>query len=468
MKVLLCVHGYPDELVGGTELAVASLARALARRGDDVLVVAGSVERSESGEVEAHECSESIDGGGSLRIRRLIRPDLYFDHWQKSRSTRIAEVFRELLREEVPDVIHVHHWIRLTRDLAAIAAGEGIPAVITLHDQWVSCPLAFRVRPRDAETCEKPLSIAGCIPCVSILPPRTPWVPVDMQYMEFARRESDLVRELRLARALVVPTAGHGERLQSFLGAAAEDLHFEAIPPAAPPRMREEAPIALPGDGRPLRLGSWGRHSRLKGTDFLFGALEEFGPEGAVELVLAGEEDPPGLVEELVKRHPRVRVVQHGPFHHEQLESHPVRDVHAMIHAGRAMESFGLVLEEARALRLPAILPDQGAFADRAGETSGALLYSPGDGESLRSLLANLLENPERLAALRALVPVAVREEGIVDSYVRLYERIVAEGAPSGADVPATEWFTERMERFAEEEWDRSLSSSSAEELGFL
>ena len=41
MKVCLVAHGYPPELVGGTEKSVQVLARGLARAGDEVLVVAG-------------------------------------------------------------------------------------------------------------------------------------------------------------------------------------------------------------------------------------------------------------------------------------------------------------------------------------------------------------------------------------------------------------------------------------------
>jgi hypothetical protein len=82
-----------------------------------------------------------------LTIVSVQRPDLFFDHWQKSRSVPVAERFVELLREERPAVLLVHHWIRLTRDLVFLAAREGIPAVVFLHDHWTSCLRVFRVRP---------------------------------------------------------------------------------------------------------------------------------------------------------------------------------------------------------------------------------------------------------------------------------------------------------------------------------
>ncbi len=461
MKVLLCVHGFPPEQIGGTELAAQALARALVRGGHEVVVVAGSIERAAGEDVERRDDEEAFEGG-ALRIHRLARPDLYFDHWQKSRSVRIAAAFRALLREERPDVVHVHHWIRLTRDLVAIAATQGVPAVVSLHDSWISCPLAFRVRPADGAICDRPLAATTCLPCVGPLPPRTPWVPMEMQFMAFAQRESDLLRELRLARAVLVPTIGHGERLRGFLGADAAALELTAVPPAAPPVWQRPEPLPAPGPGETLRLGSWGRLSRLKGIDLLLEALDDSAP---IELVLAGEEDFPGLLEELRRRLPRARVEAHGAFDHATLDRHPVTRVHAMIGASRAPESFGLVLEEARALGLPAILPDHGAYAERAGEETGALLYPPGDAAGLRERLRGLLDSPARLESLRAAVPPPVSEEVLVERHLELYRATLDAGPPG--DAPEEEWYAERMELFAEEQWDRSLSSYSAEQLGF-
>lgn len=466
MKLLLCVHGYPPELVGGTELAARSLAHALARRGDEVVVVAGTVERATGDEVERRTTTESVDGATSpIRVHRLARPDLYFDHWQKSRSVRVAAAFRELLREERPDLVHVHHWLRLTRDLVALAAAEGIPAIVSLHDAWVSCPLAFRVRPESEAACELPLAAPTCLPCVGQLPPRTPWVPLEMQFMSFAQRTGELLRELRLARALLVPTEGHGERLRAFLGDEAEGIELAALPPAAPPRWSPREPLALPAPGEPLRLGAWGRCSRLKGTDLLFEALDGLEDPAGIELVLAGPEESPGFVDALRRRFPRARVEACGAFDHEALDAHPVTRVHAMVAAGRAPESFGLVLEEARALGLPAILPEHGAFAERAGEETGAVLFAPGDAAALRGVLRALRETPERLAVLRDAVPPPVSEEALALHHRERYAAAVALGPPEGAPEP--EWYAERMERFAEEEWDRRLSGSSARELGF-
>ena len=128
MKIALALHGYPPELVGGTENAARTLAHGLAAHGHEVVVVAGTL-RHEQGFRRSLELDEGA--ARPIRVHRIHRADLYFDHWQKSASARASLAFRDVLREERPDLVHVQHWIRLSRDLVHRAALERIPAVVT-------------------------------------------------------------------------------------------------------------------------------------------------------------------------------------------------------------------------------------------------------------------------------------------------------------------------------------------------
>ena len=155
MRVALAVHAWPPEGAGGTERSTHALARALARAGHRVLVVAGSLRRAEGDAVALERVDEpGPDGGAGLEVVRLRRPDLYFDHWHKSLHPGVSAALRALLREREVEVLHVHHWLRLSRDLVHAAALEGVPSIVTLHDAWVGCPVAFRVRPDDRTTCD--------------------------------------------------------------------------------------------------------------------------------------------------------------------------------------------------------------------------------------------------------------------------------------------------------------------------
>jgi glycosyltransferase involved in cell wall biosynthesis len=302
VKVLLAVHGWPEAqagaaaCVGGTEQLARRSALALAAAGADVTVVAGALERAASGEGVAGAARLSRTVDGPLQVIRLRRGDLYFDHWQKARSVPVAERFSELLAAEGPDVLLVHHWIRLSRDLVYLAARAGVPALVYLHDHWTSCLRTFRLAPTTAGVtgaagaadaadeagvtdeagaadeagvtgranadgvtgatgdfgaalCTQPFG-SSCISCAATLFPRTPWVSMENLYMAFAAHERELARELSLARVLITPSEAHRELLLRGRGVDLAGADGTAGPRRAraggPGRWQVLAPPALP------------------------------------------------------------------------------------------------------------------------------------------------------------------------------------------------------------------------------
>ena len=155
MRILLTAEDAGD---------VRALASELAARGNEVEVVAGSSQRG-AGEVETR-----TERDGSVGVHRLLRPDLHPEHWHKARSPALTAAFRALLRHARPEVVHVHHWRRLSSDLVLAAAREGLPAVVSLNDFWASCPLGTRVRPEFADEgahCDAPAGPHPCVACAA-------------------------------------------------------------------------------------------------------------------------------------------------------------------------------------------------------------------------------------------------------------------------------------------------------------
>lgn len=435
MKILLCVHGYPPELVGGTELSTQQLAHALARRGDDVVVLAGTLDWEKRDTLE--EARDPVAGAErGVRVLRYSRDDLYFDHWHKGRSAKVRRAFEALLERERPDVVHVHHWIRLSRDLIATAAAHGVPSVATLHDAWTSCLVAFRIRPATRTPCDAPLAVDPCIDCAHALEPPTPWMDAQEERRRFLEHRADLVRELRLARALVVPTQSHGETIRRGLFLEPGAVPFDVVRPAvALPRPSRPVPVFERGDV--LRLGSWGHYAEHKGLEVLIDALRALPDPLRVELRLAGGVVLPDYRAKLERRADGLRVRFDDGYAASDLGTHPVGDVHAFVSGSLARESWGLVVDEALALGLPVLLPDAGAFAERARGADWAQLYDQSSARALAARIAEWIDAPERLAALRASVPA---REALIYSgddqaaaLAPIYERVRRAGAPSTA-----------------------------------
>ncbi len=471
MKLCLVAHGYPPELEGGTEKAVRDLAQGLVRRGHDVVVVAGSMDHAAGFRTSAAEDPVlAADGSpaGVVRVRRVHRADLFFDHWQKSGSARVSEAVSAIFAEERPDLVHVHHWIRMSRDLVATAARLGIPAAVTLHDFWTSCLITFRVRPDTKEFCEVPLAPDPCLACAGLLPPRTPWMKGEALHMAFAERRADLVRELTLARAVFVPSRAHAEALTRYLSLRADELNFQAVPSGRTLAFAPAQRPAPPRESGRLVLGSWGHLHPLKGPDLVLDALERLGDPATWELVLAGGEVDAGFAQELRARAQGKNVTIHGPFTENELDGHPVTEVHAMVSGTRARESWGLVVDEAAALRLPMVLPRSGAFPERLAEGQGVLFYEPRDAGSLAEVLRRLRDEATLLDELAAALPPTAAlvpdPEEAVARVLGVYDEVLALGPPA---APATDWWNAKMKLAAEAEWDASLARRTAAELGF-
>jgi len=466
VKVLIAVHGYPPELVGGTELWAQDSARGLAQRGHGVRVVSGSLRGSGGLRVEREAA-----GPDGVEAVRFLRGDLYFDHWQKSNSVEVARAFAQELSAFEPDVVHVMHWLRLSDDLVRVAARAGIPAVVSLQDRFVDCLLAFRVDPRTQSLCAAPYAPLGCVTCAQHVPPRTPWIPREQQFLLFGQRDQALRAELRSAAAVTVPHASLGEELTPLLEGAGVAWRTLAPPPieldCSSPRGSDHL------ESSALRVGVWGGLSALKGTDLILEALQRLEDPRRVEVRFAGTCADPALEREYRQRARGLRVEFLGPYERRALAQHSVVDVNVMVSGSRAPETYGFVLDEARALGLPAVLPRAGAFAERGSLEQGVLHYASGSSEELALVLSRLryergLLETLRAAARRAQADAAQRrrQRDALGELELLYDGALQRGvAASEESAPA--WFEERMRTAEREAWDAACSRTPPSELGF-
>jgi glycosyltransferase involved in cell wall biosynthesis len=415
MKVLHVVHGYPPEVIGGTELYVARLAAAQRALGDEVAVFAGSLQWRPKLEVRHAE----QDG---VRVTRVHREDLYFDRWDKGFHPGVSREFERHLGQAKPDLVHVHHWLRLSTDLVAAAARAGIPAVVTLHDLYATCPRVFRLKGEHGdEPCEVPMATGPCVPCV----PR--WrFQRDDEIAELVRSyRADMSRELEFASAVVAPSRAHGTFLASMLGFSAARLHVlqhgtlgNAPAAAAAPRRS--------GDGR-LHLAYWGHMTFLKGTHVLLEAARAAANRDRLRVHLYGAESDVLYKERLEEAAAGLDVEFHGAYRPADLRQAPI-DVAVIPTLCR--ESYSFILDEAAALGVPILASGAGALADRA--TGRVQLFRQNDPRDLARHIDLLVEDPTRLERMRAApAPELVPFERHAAEMRALYERTVAAGPPS-------------------------------------
>ena len=421
LRVALAVHGYPPELAGGTERHVASFARELSERGHEVLVLAGTLECA-----RGRPKTAIVDDG--IRIVRVQREDLHFERWHRLYHAGVSDLIRGELARFRADILHVHHWLRLSSDLVRQAHELNIPSVVTLHDHFAVCPTINRVLPA-GELCDAEVAKAPCEDCVG---GEDFDVPSDLREA-LGLRLSDIGNELRRARRILALSRDQAARIARVVpGPIAVEPHpfvVDGRPPRGP----------RPDSAGSLRVLTLGRIGPDKGQDLLLDAVHATECTDAIEVHLFGQCYEPEFERRLHAMAEPLRVHFRGAYDHQDL-AREAFDVCVL--PSRVPETHGLVLDEAQALGVPVFASDRGAYRERVGE--GGRVFGCGDVASLAELLRRAVHDRRALLRMRAAVPALRDYATHVDHVLGVYRDVL------GGDLDVDDAFeVERHERWA-------------------
>jgi glycosyltransferase involved in cell wall biosynthesis len=274
LRILMVTPSFLPESIGGTEIYVAGLARALMEAGDEVLI--------------------AVDSPGSASA---VVEGLNVRHVGTTGAT-------ELLSQWRPDVVHAHPltgndilpWVRSART-------RGVPVVCTYHTPTLTCARSDLVRfgeedcdgridPADCSACVMqdrgvPAGIARALPSVALTLPG--WVPRKVQSLLAIRRQRE--DGLLAWRALVesvdawVAPAHWVANVLEINGVPRERITTVRQGTSHPPRPPQHRPR-----GERLVVGYLGRLHRHKGAEILLRAAREI-PGAGIEIRIAGGGD---------------------------------------------------------------------------------------------------------------------------------------------------------------------------------
>jgi glycosyltransferase involved in cell wall biosynthesis len=439
LDVLHVIHQFPPESMGGSESYAFDIAQRQRARGLRVEVLSGSKHWQPKVTLE----HDSIDG---LPVHRLHRDDLFFDHHAKMWHPEVERIFAAFLRDRRPALVHVHHWVRLTCNLIEICWRQGVPAIVTLHDYYTSCPRAFRRR-ADDEACRRQLSAASCGTCV----PRYGYEPqaeIDAGIELYA----DHYRaELSLAAGVLVAVGSTADLLAQTTGVPRD--RYSVLPLGYQPRFTGMAPLAPPAANAPLRFAFWGGIGRHKGVDVLLRAFRLLHAErpGRSELQLLGGCESPEFEAELRMLAAGLPVTFHGAFDAAQLHACAPN---VGVFPSTCIETFGLVLDECFELQLPCITSDLGALPQRAG--GAGLTTRAADAADLAAAMRRFLDEPRLWHELRGQRPAPSPSlDAHVDALLGHYERARSQPRREAFVPPVT---AERRVQFLQQQRESALS----------
>lgn len=408
MRILQVIHGFLPHFRGGTELHLLGLARELRTLGHDVEIVSGTTHTASPSYVDRY-----VHDG--FPVHKVVLDGTYLEHWTRSLNPDASRLFRETLLSVQPDVVHVHHWYRLSRDLIDICHREGVPAVCTLHDVWTSCPRLFRIR--EESFCERTVGSESCLDCV----PRFPWARDEETAAEIDLFRDDFVNELNLARRVIVPSEAHGALVQSVTAVPEESVvvipHGSIVALAA-----ERGKSPTPDGEGPIRLGVWGHLFHMKGVHLVLEALGRHDLADDFELHVWGEVVEPNYKARLAELAEGLDVTWHGAFGPDDLRGVPLD---LAVIPTLCSESFSFVLDEAFDMGLPTLVPDRGALPERVGD-AGAV-FEAESAVSLAALLQRVAEDPDVVDAWRAKIPDLTTLEWHAREVAHVYRQVRSE-----------------------------------------
>ncbi len=385
MRVVHLVHNYPPEFRGGTEACVESLAAEQLARGDEPLVITGSELR----DAEAPVVRDELGQVSVWRIRRRADENYSVD----ARLERVTAQVLRLLEEAAPAVVHLHHTLNLSADLASRIAQAGYPVVATLHDYTLVCARFFLTRP-DGSSCAQafPLPNTRCFDCV------LPDFPGGKDQLEHELRDktAGARREAAAMGAVLVPSRMVADRWErSGLFAPGQ---LEVLPHA--PRVdsiRAATAHAGVNDPSALRLVTWGHLAPAKGVHDLIQALRLVADE-RLSLKILGAATDAAYGERLRELARGLPVEFTGAYESDQL-AELAAGADLAVFPSRAEETFGLVVAEARSLGLAVITSDRGALPESLGQAGCTV--PAGEPQALADRLKQLLDDRDPLDTWR-------------------------------------------------------------------
>jgi glycosyltransferase involved in cell wall biosynthesis len=405
MRILQIAHGFPPDSIAGTEKYCEALSQHLLWRGHECMVLAGT-ERSAP---EATLATVEQDG---LLVSRYLRAEGRARLWTEEYDPEADRLARHLLALVQPDIVHLHHWQRLSNNLVAICADQGIPVVVTLHDVWTSCPRVHRIR-SDEKFCTDPPVAAPCVTCAE----RSPWQSDLERVSALALRREMIETELAVATAIIVPSEAHRAFVLSLLDLPEDRV--TVIPHASIPTVtgRERVRGGAGFPHRPLQIGHWGYLMYLKGTHLILEAVHTLRDPSAVQVHLIGTTLEQAYEQRLRELAQGIPVQFHGAYRPADLETF---DLDVAVLASVASESYSFALDEALRLGLPVLVSDRGALPERIG--SAGLTFRAGDAGDLARRLQEIIDTPPILEAMRR----SIRLETLfsMEAHVAMVEKI--------------------------------------------
>lgn len=368
MRICMVSNLYPPYVLGGAELYVQQIAKKLSAK-HDISMITTAPFGTDNASVS------NLEVKGKETIYRFYPLNLYSAYNYALKPTFIKPIWhlfdvwnphvyifvKEVLKREMPEVVHVHNFKGMSASVFSAANDLGIPIIHTVHDYDLICPKTTMLTRTNA-SCVTPHSLCRIYRWLS----------------------------KRIALTAVIAPSDFMLKTLSSYGL------FPNVPKIMLPLGIEECePVARVSKGTfdILYVGRLGKH---KGVDTLIEAVKGLDLRNA-RLHIVGQGSDRTRLERVA--HDDSRIIIYGFLATDKLRKlYSIADVAVV--PSIYNEPFGLVIPEYFWHGIPVLGSRAGAIPELINDGYNGFLFPPGDVEALKVLLGFLSSDSKLLDEL--------------------------------------------------------------------
>jgi glycosyltransferase involved in cell wall biosynthesis/GT2 family glycosyltransferase len=401
-RIVHLVHGWPPFQHAGTELYAYWLVQQQKER-HHVSVYTRFADASR----EDGEAVELLDDG--VRVRLITNNFTARNPLRRNalRDRSLERDFERFLREERPDLLHIHHLAGHAFSLVKVAKRLRIPIVLQIQDWWFLCA-RVNLFHRDGYRCSGP-AIDKCSRCAKLT--RVPPAPFWNRLLHVLRKR-DAYAALAACDAYVVGSNAIRDdyvRAGAIPSAHVIPYGVDIVAPAEPRTPTDPRALTKP----PIRFGYVGSIAPHKGVHIAAEAMR------GLDATLHAWGDFTALPE-YTERLRAEGVVFEGRFREDE-KQRVFASMDVLLVPSIGLESFGLAAREAMTCGVPVIASAGAALS----ELVGAEWVPAGDVAALRAILRRIVDDPSIVDAWRARLPRPKRSDAHAAEIEQVYESVL-------------------------------------------
>jgi len=386
VKILLVVHNFPTQSLSGTELYTYNLAQGLRQRGFDVRILYPTYDPVRP----VGAIHEYIHEGLSVATMN-VHPTQNFV--QQFMNNQAGTAFGNYLSRVDVDLVHFHHFIGFSASPLQVCSQMEIPAVVTLHDEWLLCEQHFYLHVDGNYCSEGPETVEKCVQCfLSRYSEMNLMQHIQGLYHVFALRRQYLQNALNWINTLIVPSKFLQEELKKH-----GFYHPKTL--LIPLGLYTFNPIPWEPQEGLIRFSYVGNINFPKGFDLVIQALNMLNTDN-VQLNIFGDIQQLTYFKHFMNTSFKQQVVKyHGPYKPEDLPGIFSQTDIAIVPS--RTENYPFIVRECFHAGVPVIASNVGGIPEIVADNVNGLLFQQGDFRDLASKLQSVIRNPKVILTFR-------------------------------------------------------------------